>query len=627
LAVSPRARRLVWALGAGGTMQVGVLRRGATLVVGVAAAALALAACGSSTASPAAGHEHLSPIRGGVVTYAEASGSSPDWIFPVVPGSDFTVANLSQFIPLMYKPLYVMNFTQPTLNYASSIGNKPVWSHGNTVVTITLKHYVWSNGLPVTARDITFFINLVKAAGSSAGLYAPGDFPQNVKSMSIDGQTKLSLTLTKAYNPTYYDDNSLSEITPIPQADWDRLSLTGRVGNYDTTLSGAKKVWRLLNSYAQKTSTYSSSNPIWGVTDGPFTLQSFGGTSSPDIFVPNPHYSGHRATISRFEELPFTSNAAEYNDLRSGNAVTIGYVPSSDIPTVAAVKANGDTVSPSYSWFIDFILPNFANPQYGSVFKQLYIRQALQHLIDQDKIIKYFFHGHGIVGDGPVPLWPPNNRFIDSVEKHNPYPFSVTAARSLLATHGWRIRAGIQTCESASLCGSGIKIGTKLVFHLLYTSGSSSNTEMMELFQSDAAKAGITLVLQAETFDAVVGIIGPCTPGHDGITASSPACTWQLGTWGGWTYGPFPSGGLLFGAGNSGSYVNSTVEKLIVEIRQASTLGPFDQYESLIARDLPFLWLPQGASLVAIAKDLAGPGRVSAFGNIAPNRWYFTRSS
>jgi len=57
------------------------------------------------------------------------------------------------------------------------------------------------------------------------------------------------------------------------------------------------------------------------------------------------------------------------------------------------------------------------------------------------------------------------------------------------------------------------------------------------------------------------------------------------------------------------------------------TLGPFDQYESLIARDLPFLWLPQGASLVAIAKDLAGPGRVSAFGNIAPNRWYFTRSS
>jgi peptide/nickel transport system substrate-binding protein len=601
------------------------LIRPATLLAVLAAGALLLSACGasSSAAAPKAVAPHATKVKGGVVTWAETSGSEPNWIFPVVGGADFTVDNLSDFIPLMYKPLYEANFNEPTINYADSIGNKPIWSDGDTVVTITLKHYLWTNGQPVTTRDITFFVNLVDAAGSNWGAYEAGDFPTNVKSMKIESPTKMSFTLDHAYNPSYYDDNSLSEINPIPQSVWDRESLHGKVGNYDETPKGAAKVYKFLNTYSENTDTYSDTNPIWGVTDGAFKLQSFGGDASADVFVPNPTYSGHRATIAKFEELPFTSNAAEYDDLRSGSgAVTIGYVPDEDIPTVSTVRAEGYTVQPVYSWFIDYILPNLANPTDGVIFRQLYIRQALQDLVDQQTDIKSFFHGYGVIGDGPVPLWPANNRFIDASEQHNLYPFSIAAAKRLLSSHGWKIVNGVRACESASKCGPGIKLGTRLSFKLLYPSGSTSTTEMMELYEADAARAGIGLTLQQEPFNTVVGILNPCTPGENGVTDSSAVCTWQLGTWGGWSFSLFPSGGQLFGAGaadNSGSYVNKTINTLIQKIRESSNLTAFDQYENIIARDLPDIWLPQGAGFDAVAKDLAGPGRISVFGNLAPN--------
>ena len=46
-----------------------------------------------------------------------------------------------------------------------SIANPPVYSNGDKTVTISLKSsYKWSNGQPITANDMLFFIDLVKAA-------------------------------------------------------------------------------------------------------------------------------------------------------------------------------------------------------------------------------------------------------------------------------------------------------------------------------------------------------------------------------------------------------------------------------------------------------------------------------
>jgi len=563
-------------------------------------------------------------IHGGVVKYAEVAGGSPNYIFPVNPSVDQSLYNLGQFQPLMYQPLWSSNFNQPTINYGASIGNKPVWNANDTEATVTLKHYIWSNGTPVTTRDITFYINLAKAAGPNWGDYTPGNFPYNVKKIVVESPTKMSFFFTKSYNPTYYIDNQLSDIIPIPQNVWDRTSINGRVGNYDESPAGAKAVWNFLNKYAENTNTYHSTNKIWGVIDGAYKLASFGGSSSPDVFVPNPKYSGHHSTISEFEELPFTSSAAEYNELRTGtSALTVGYIPSQDVPTIPQVKSEGFNVSETYGWGVDYIIPNLANPTLGPVLRQLYIRQVLQHLTDQTTMIKDFLKGYGTPTYGPAPVYPKGNPYVDASEASNPYPYSVATAKSLFKAHGWKIVGGVQTCESSTKCGTGVKVGTKLDLSLLYSSGSTALTEQDELFSSDASQAGITITLKQEPFNSVVGIVSTCNP-KDPTEAQ---CTWQLGEYGGISYSLYPSGGELFlpgGGLNAGSYDNPQANTLMHEIHHASGFSIYDQYENLIAKDLPWIWQPTASGIAAVSKYIHGPGLTSEFGNLTPNLWYFT---
>jgi peptide/nickel transport system substrate-binding protein len=605
------------------------LHTSASLLTALGAGALMLVAFGPTGALAATRSARPdSIIHGGVVKYAEGPGGNPNYIFPVNPSADQSSPNLAQFQPLMYQPLWTSNFNEPTINYADSIGNAPVWSHGDTEATVTLKHYLWSNGTPVTTRDITFYINLAKAAGPNWGDYTPGEFPYNVKAIKIESPTKMTFTFTKAYNPTYYIDNQLSDIIPIPQNVWDRESLNGPVGNYDETPAGAKAVWNFLNKYAENTGTYSSTNKIWGDIDGAYKLKSFGGSSSPDIFVPNPKYSGHRSTISEFEELPFTSDSAEYDELRTGtSALTLGYVPFQDIPTIPTVESAGFSITTVNSWGVDYIIPNLANPTLGPVLRQLYVRQALQHLVDQKTMIKDFLHGYGIPTYGPAPIYPLGNRFADSFEKHNLYPYSVATADRILEGHGWRVVNGVQTCEDSALCGSKLGTvakGTQLKLSLLYSSGSTALTEQDELFEADAARAHIDITLKSEPFNTVVGIVSTCNP-KDPTEAQ---CTWQLGEYGGIDYSLFPSGGELFepgGALNAGSFDNATINTLIHKIRHSATLQAYYEYENLIAAQLPWIWQPTASGVAAVAKDIHGPGLTTEFGDLTPNLWYYTR--
>ena len=103
------------------------------------------------------------------------------------------MANTNNLQTLLYLPLYWYGDQgNPPIDYRLSIGNPPVYSDGNRVVTITLKHYVWSNGETVTARDVGFWINLLKANKANWATYVPGGFPDNVVSWQALGPTHRS---------------------------------------------------------------------------------------------------------------------------------------------------------------------------------------------------------------------------------------------------------------------------------------------------------------------------------------------------------------------------------------------------------------------------------------------------
>ena len=132
------------------------LIRGTAAIIGISAA-LILAACsgGSSGSGPPGASSTAS--AGGVVTFAESADYVPTWILPFYSGAFFTIQEQGWFESLMWPPLFNQaNGQSPVVSYAHSLGNQPVYSDNGTVVTVTLKHWKWSDGKPITTRDIMF---------------------------------------------------------------------------------------------------------------------------------------------------------------------------------------------------------------------------------------------------------------------------------------------------------------------------------------------------------------------------------------------------------------------------------------------------------------------------------------
>ncbi|HLH47489.1 MAG TPA: hypothetical protein VKV25_10030, partial [Acidimicrobiales bacterium] len=70
-------------------------------------------------------------VSGGTVTWAEPPDSAPDYIFPLAPPADFTLANVADFQHLMYRPLFWFgDDNTPTVDYGRSLGRPPVFSDG-----------------------------------------------------------------------------------------------------------------------------------------------------------------------------------------------------------------------------------------------------------------------------------------------------------------------------------------------------------------------------------------------------------------------------------------------------------------------------------------------------------------
>lgn len=626
-----RHRRSVWRLLATGVM--------ASLLVAVAAATTASA----KTAS-----------RGAVVTYAEQPDQPPTYILPLESSPEESNENFGQFGNLMYPPLYAFDdYGQPALNQSLSIADPPAFSQKNTVVTINLKHWVWSNGAPVTGRDVTFWLNLLSAVtdpnapsiGSSSapgpgwGFSVAGGFPTNVVTYQQTGTYTVVLHLNASYNPVWFLYNELSQITPIPQAAWDRLSLTGPNGNSDLSaearvpvpntspvqyvpgdpgsgVSGALGVAQFLNQQSQDTAAYST-DTLWRVVDGPFKMTQFN-TNGFVKFVPNHSYSGApKPRVSAFEEVPFTSDASELEAVLSGS-VSIGYIPPEDISQKASITRHGDySYSPWFNYEFAYASYNFTNPTTGPIFKQLYFRQAFQSLVNQAQYIAKFDAGLGTATTGPVPTHPANKYASPLEKKGEVYPFDPAKAVSLLKTNGWTVRPGGSSfCAKPGVgpgeCGPGVKLDQKAAFTFLGASGNTVGGDIADALQSTAREyAGIDLTVKLVPFTQVIGTeFDDCTP-------QTPCAGWDVADlFVGWTYAPdyLPTGEELFSTGagsNSGDYSSPTndanTEATSTAPNGTQSLAALFKYEDFLARQLPVVWMPDlPVQLTVYKRDLHG---------------------
>jgi len=598
--------------------------------VTAAALSIGLAACADSP------NGTDGTVAGGSVTIAQLPQSAPNYIFPFVPPGHHTVQNVEQFQALMYRPLYwIGSGNSLAVDEELSLAELPVWNDTHDRVTIELKQFSWSDGTPLTPRNVAFWIGLLRAEKKNVSYYTPGLFPDNLADVAYDDKANtVTMTLTSPVSPDWFLYSQLSTITPLPEA-WD-LTGPGTKGSCSSTDPAAQAascsdVYKYLSEKAKSTATYAS-EPLWQVVNGPYRLKSFE-SSGAFTLVANTKYSGSpKPTISELNFVPFTSVSAEYDALRSGQQLTIGYVPSNVLKPKKAGDPPGESPVPGFKlapvqpWGFSYLLINFNNPTVGPVLRQLYIRQALQSVVNQDLYIEKAANGYGQPAFGPVPV-SPESPFTRGMSHTNPYPFDVSRARQLLTSHGWSIPAeGPATCTDPGTgpnqCGAGIAQGQKLSIELESYTGDPAVTQMMSQLSSDASKAGIDIKVTSVAPQQMVADAVQCMP-------NEPTCKWQLINYGTWILNSYPSGTSLFrtgGGSNIGSYSDPQMDALLAATLTSADPAAIAKYAEYASEQIPVIWLPTMASPVyAVKESLSGVAPISPLFNLTPEKWTFSK--
>jgi peptide/nickel transport system substrate-binding protein len=588
----------------------------------------------------------------GTITWGMTAGAVPDSIFPIVNSSDNSVFNTQSFQYEFWRPLYwYVDGTEAKIDPTESLANPPTYSNGDKTVTITLKGtYKWSNGNPVTSDDIAFDIDLIKAALKESpanwASYVPGNFPDDLASMSEPNSNTLVLNLTGAVNPGWFYEDLLAAgpITPLPSLAWAKTSVGGSIipaSQWNAGGTAGLKVDEQIYNFlggptgSQNTDvkTYGT-NPLWQVVDGPYKISAFNASNGGFTMVPNDTYAGpHAPHMSTIVAETFTSTAAQFNALKAGS-LDVGNVDNQDAPQLQSLTRTG------YAYFG---MPDFGDNtsnfnfkdqtgHFGAIASQLYFREAMAHLQDQEGWINAFMFKSGDQAFGPLPQYP-TSPYDPSNAKINPYPYSVSDAVALLKSHGWTINPqGTDVCSDAGTganqCGAGIPAGTKLAFGFIYDTSSPQLVEQQAQNLAESAKqAGIEITLSGQTFNALL---------QKFFDPSGPADynTWAMNDIGGETDVPYPTTFGEYNTGgpsNVGDYSDPTMDNLIHQSVYGSNASAVENEASFLATNVPALFQPNPDYIWAW-KTSVGSTEPSALESLTqyflqPEFWYLTTKS
>jgi peptide/nickel transport system substrate-binding protein len=335
--------------------------------------------------------------------------------------------------------------------------------------------------------------------------------------------------------------------------------------------------------------------------------------------------------VSVYQAVPFTSDAAEFDAIEAG-AIDVGYIPVDDVPDVRSVQSGGYNVFGYPVFGFKYVAYNFKDKtgDFDSIIGQLYIRQAMAHLEDEQGYIDAFFHGAGGQAYGPIPAIP-KSPFAPSDATVNPYPFSVSDAVSLLKVHGWKVvPGGTDTCQRPGTgpadCGTGIPAGTALAFPLAYTTDPPEVGEQVTDLASKAREAGINITLASSNFDYMI-------QNYNDTAAPADDSKWAMEDFGGFVFAssPYPTTDTIFntiGADNLGGYSNPEADALINASVTSPNPDAVKNEAAYLTTQQPGLFQPDVDQVVAWKKTVSGPS--TAFANMtqtwtSPEFWYIAK--
>jgi len=569
----------------------------------------------------------------GVVSFAEEPGGGPNWILPIATVAAQSVSNVLDFDYLMWRPLYWPDQgVSPAIDPALSLARPPAWSNAGTTATITMNpRYEWSDGKPLSAQDVAFDIDLIKAAikenSTNWADYQPGFFPDDVASVSTPNDTTLVLNLKSPVNPSWFYEDELEALQPLPAHAWAKAAANGPLLDF-TDPANAKKIYDYLVTQENATSTWTT-NSLWQLVDGPFRLSALDHSTGSYTMVPNPSYGGPVShQITALHAVPFSTEADEFSALQAGS-IDVGYVPAGDVSQVPQLKSGGYSVFgyPDFGW--SYALYNFKDTtgDFNHIVAQLYFRQAMAHLQNQQGYIKQFMGGAGSPDYGPVPPLPASQYTPGNAA--NTYPYSLNTATSLLTGHGWTvIPNGTDTCVSPGTgpgqCGAGIPAGTKLAFNLIYNSDLALIKQQVAALAATAKQVGIEITLVPSTLGSIVA-------NDDDAAVPANASKWAMEDFGFFTQVVYPTTITVFntpGAYNFGGYSDPQADSLINASVNSTNPDAVKAESAYLTAQQPALFQANADVVVVWKKTLSGPpGSFASLTQyyLTPESWYFTR--
>jgi peptide/nickel transport system substrate-binding protein len=546
--------------------------RGYGAVVGLAALALAVAACGGSTAKPGtsptgttAGFQGLNPgtgtpKKGGTLNML--GQGDVDFMDPNI--SYYTIGGLAQRMWIRGLYAYAAIPGKTTLPSPDLATAAPTVSNGGKTYAVTIRSgAMWdtSPARPVTAADA--LLGLKRSCNPAQPFGGLPDFETLIVGYQAfcTSFAKLGSTATVAAIKSFINSNQISGVTVSGQTITYTLVHSASYFGTMLTLDPFNPAPVESLNYIPATAA-SQQHPI---ADGPYTVQSYVPTRSI-VFVRNPAWKASsdpirkayvdKIVVSETGNEPSVQQQLQTNTAAAGLEFDAFPPVAADAGLISQMNAglnHNFNLGPTYS-SNPYVVYNQVSPNNGGALAKVAVRQAINYGINRTHLIEDA--GGASVSPPLTHIIPPGiNGAQDLPSGYDPYPLNVSKAKSLLASAGY-------------------KNGLNLT--LLYRPTSTIEAKMVQTLQSDLSKIGVRIkLLSATPSDFYTKYLQVPTAAKSGV--------WDiaLAGWGpDWYgdaavsfFGPLYSGPAAFppNGSNFGFYSDPAVTSMIAQGAKAAT--------------------------------------------------------
>ena len=461
-----------------------------------------------------------------------------------------------EIIYQIYRPLVWID-RQSAYDPALSLASSVTTPDGGQTWRLTIKPWLWSDGVPITASDVVFTFDLIRSIGAGYVWYRLGGIPNMLDHVVALSPHEVEIRLNRRVNPAWFLRLGLGNtVQPMPAHVFRGMSLR--------------------EMRARQTDP-----KLFAVSDSAFLLGDFE-VGRHLTLTPNPLYGGQHPHIKRLV-IDFLEGGNALQALRSGeiDAANVPFRLWSLVQTLPGLRT--ETLDGPFG-FLSMIL-NFRSP-HARFLNDVHVRQAIAIAIDQKQVISLALHGQGSVIHGPVPVAMRSFLSPQAKRGYANLDYDPAHARALLDQAGWTPGPdGIRTRD-----------GQRLAFDIEVSAGVVDRLITLQVIQRNLAAVGIALSIRGVEFNELFATLGGNGHDWDSIMIA-------------WTVESFPDSQQFFssdGTSNFGHFRDARTDALNEAVITGQGNQPLDVVQDYIASLQPFIFLPTGAIATLTRSDLHG---------------------